>query len=162
MRLKGGQDRLYTELRSGNKGCCGTSVLSAHNPGLVEVYSPESIRRVKEETNGLFLCVHVAQRITRLTGTPEIVDSSLLQGKMAPKSLNPLALKLMRGVIALELVGVFGVYGLFHMMNNSRDFRDKVNRRFPSVLEVYYKSNEMAGIYGVREQDHEFWASKQD
>uniref|UniRef100_UPI0037E9086F protein CEBPZOS-like n=1 Tax=Semicossyphus pulcher TaxID=241346 RepID=UPI0037E9086F len=81
---------------------------------------------------------------------------------MAPKSLNPLAMKLMKGVIALELVGVFGAYGLFQMMNNSPDFRNTMNRRFPSILEVYYKSNEWSGIYGIREKDHEAWAAKQD
>uniref|UniRef100_A0A3Q3GJU3 CEBPZ opposite strand n=1 Tax=Labrus bergylta TaxID=56723 RepID=A0A3Q3GJU3_9LABR len=74
---------------------------------------------------------------------------------MAPKSLSPLALRLMKGVIALELVAVFGMYGLFQKMNYSPDFRNTVNRRFPSILELYYKSNEMAGIHGIRESDHE-------
>ncbi|KAA8582929.1 hypothetical protein FQN60_015475, partial [Etheostoma spectabile] len=55
---------------------------------------------------------------------------------MPPKPLEPLAKKLMKGVIALELLGVFGAYSLFHMMNNSQDFRSTVNRRFPSVLEA--------------------------
>ncbi|KAM6992858.1 protein CEBPZOS-like isoform 1-T2 [Tautogolabrus adspersus] len=81
---------------------------------------------------------------------------------MAPKSLSPLALKLMKGVIALELVGVFGAYGLFQMMNNSPDFRNSVNRRFPSILEVYYKSNELAGVHGIRERDLEAWSAKQE
>ncbi|XP_034555806.1 protein CEBPZOS-like [Notolabrus celidotus] len=81
---------------------------------------------------------------------------------MPPKALNPLAMKLMKGVIALELVGVFGAYGLFQMMNNSQDFRSSVNRKFPSVLEVYYQSNEWAGVYGVRERDHEAWSAKQE
>lgn len=31
-----------------------------------------------------------------------------------------LAKKLMKGVIALELLGVFGAYSLFHMMNSSQ------------------------------------------
>ncbi|XP_041661345.1 protein CEBPZOS-like [Cheilinus undulatus] len=81
---------------------------------------------------------------------------------MAPKSLNPLAMKLMKGVIVLELVGVLGAYGLFQMMNSSRDFRNTMNRRFPSILEVYYQSNEWAGVYGIRERDHEAWSAKQD
>ncbi|XP_032399760.1 protein CEBPZOS isoform X2 [Etheostoma spectabile] len=81
---------------------------------------------------------------------------------MPPKPLEPLAKKLMKGVIALELLGVFGAYSLFHMMNNSQDFRSTVNRRFPSVLEVYYQSNEWAGVYGTRESDHEAWSAKQD
>ncbi|XP_044025160.1 protein CEBPZOS-like isoform X1 [Siniperca chuatsi] len=104
---------------------------------------------------------------------------------MPPKPLEPLAKRLMKGVIALELLGVFGAYGLFHMMNNSQDFRNTMNRRFPSVLEdhdvifhqltgsenhfllvcflpVYYQSNEWAGVYGIRERDHEAWSAKQD
>ncbi|XP_026174341.1 protein CEBPZOS isoform X4 [Mastacembelus armatus] len=81
---------------------------------------------------------------------------------MPPKPLEPLAKKLMKGVIALELLAVVGVYGLFHMMNNSRDFRSTMNRRCPSILEVYYQSNEWAGVYGIREGDHEAWSSKHD
>ncbi|XP_029984631.1 protein CEBPZOS [Sphaeramia orbicularis] len=81
---------------------------------------------------------------------------------MPPKTMEPLAKRLMKGVIVLEVLGVLGAYGLFHMMNSSRDFRNTMNRRFPSVLEVYYKSNEWAGIYGIREGDHEAWSTKQD
>uniref|UniRef100_A0A3P8T5D9 CEBPZ opposite strand n=1 Tax=Amphiprion percula TaxID=161767 RepID=A0A3P8T5D9_AMPPE len=81
---------------------------------------------------------------------------------MPPRPLEPLAKKLMKGVIVAELLGVFGVYGLFHMMNNSQDFRNIMNKRFPSILEVYYKSNEWAGVYGIRERDHEVWSAKQE
>ncbi|XP_026197311.1 protein CEBPZOS [Anabas testudineus] len=81
---------------------------------------------------------------------------------MPPKPLEPLAKKLMKGVIALELLGVVGAYSLFHMMNNSQDFRNTMNRRFPSILEVYYKSNEWAGVYGIRERDHEAWSTRRD
>uniref|UniRef100_A0A3Q3WX48 Uncharacterized protein n=1 Tax=Mola mola TaxID=94237 RepID=A0A3Q3WX48_MOLML len=81
---------------------------------------------------------------------------------MPPKPLEPLAKKLLRGVIVVELLGVFGAYGLFHIMNSSQDFRSTMNRRFPSVLEVYYQSNEWAGVYGIREQDREAWSTKQD
>ncbi|XP_039980907.1 uncharacterized protein LOC120788820 isoform X1 [Xiphias gladius] len=42
------------------------------------------------------------------------------------------------------------------------DFRNTMNRRFPSILEVYYQSNEWAGVYGIRERDHEAWSAKQD
>ncbi|KAG7220552.1 hypothetical protein INR49_017989 [Caranx melampygus] len=81
---------------------------------------------------------------------------------MCPKPLEPLAKRLMKGVIVLELLGVFGAYALFHRMNNSQDFRHTMNRRFPSILEVYYQSNEWAGVYGIRERDHQAWASKRD
>ncbi|KAM4633866.1 protein CEBPZOS-like isoform 1-T2 [Polymixia lowei] len=55
--------------------------------------------------------------------------------QMPPKPLEPLAKRLFKGVIVLELLGVFGAYGLFHMMNTSQEFRNTMNRRFPSVLE---------------------------
>ncbi|XP_053315360.1 protein CEBPZOS [Spea bombifrons] len=74
--------------------------------------------------------------------------------------MEPVARKIFRGVLLLEVVGVVGAYGLFHKMNGSQDFRCTMKRRFPSILEVYYKSNEWAGIYGIREQDAETWAAK--
>lgn len=79
--------------------------------------------------------------------------------QMAPGPLEPVARRLMKAVIALELLGVLGAYGLFHKMNTSQgrstdththqssnmcvtvcvclpaDFRSTMNRRFPSVLE---------------------------
>ncbi|KAM4712902.1 protein CEBPZOS-like isoform 2-T3 [Anableps anableps] len=66
---------------------------------------------------------------------------------MAPKPLEPLARKLMKGVMAVELLGVVGAYFLFHRMNSSA---------------VYYRSNEWAGIYGIRERDQEAWSAKRD
>uniref|UniRef100_A0A3Q2GGE4 CEBPZ opposite strand n=1 Tax=Cyprinodon variegatus TaxID=28743 RepID=A0A3Q2GGE4_CYPVA len=54
---------------------------------------------------------------------------------MPPKPLEPLARRLMKGVIVVELLGVLGAYALFHRMNNSREFRSTMNDKFPSVLE---------------------------
>lgn len=68
----------------------------------------------------------------------------------------------MKWLIGLEIAGVFGVFGLFQMMNSSQDFRNTMNRRFPSILEVYYQSNEWSGIHGIREKDNEAWAAKQE
>ncbi|XP_036406097.1 protein CEBPZOS-like isoform X2 [Megalops cyprinoides] len=79
---------------------------------------------------------------------------------MAPKPMEPFARKVFRGVLVLELAGVVGAYLLFQGMDASRDFRNTMHRRFPSVLEVYYKSNEWAGIYGIREADMDAWAAK--
>ncbi|XP_060947701.1 protein CEBPZOS-like [Limanda limanda] len=77
-------------------------------------------------------------------------------------SARPVMKRLMKAVVAVELLGLCGAYGLFHKMNDSRDFRNSVNRRFPSVLEVYYQSNEWAGLNGIREGDHEAWSAKKD
>ncbi|KAE8601596.1 hypothetical protein XENTR_v10013732 [Xenopus tropicalis] len=76
--------------------------------------------------------------------------------------MEPTAKKIFKGIVFLEVAGVFGAYALFHKMNVSQDFRHTMNRRFPSVLEVYYKSNEWAGIYGIRENDAEAWTTKKD
>ncbi|XP_069787070.1 protein CEBPZOS-like [Narcine bancroftii] len=81
---------------------------------------------------------------------------------MAPKTMEPIARRLFKGVVLLEVAGVIGAYWLFHRMNTSQEFRYKVNGRFPSILEVYYKSNEWAGIYGTREMDKETWSSRQN
>ncbi|KAF0023949.1 hypothetical protein F2P81_024579 [Scophthalmus maximus] len=66
----------------------------------------------------------------------------------------------MRAVLALEVLGVAGVLGLYNWMDSSQDFRHTMNTRFPSVLEVYYKANEWDGNYGIREKDREVWAVK--
>ncbi|XP_045551579.1 protein CEBPZOS [Salmo salar] len=79
---------------------------------------------------------------------------------MAPKTLAPLAKRLFKGVVLLEVAGVLGAYGLFYKMNTSQDFRNSMNNMLPSVLEVYYKSNEYAGVYGIREKDLEDWSKK--
>ncbi|XP_016889001.1 protein CEBPZOS [Cynoglossus semilaevis] len=69
--------------------------------------------------------------------------------------------RLLKAVVMLELLGVLGAYGLFQQMDKSQDFRSSMKRRCPSVLEVYYQSNEWAGQHGVRERDQEAWSSKQ-
>ncbi|CAN9507330.1 unnamed protein product [Ophioblennius macclurei] len=76
---------------------------------------------------------------------------------MPPKALQPLAKQLMKAAVALELLGLMGVYALFRSMDSSQDFRSTMSRRFPSVLEVYYQSNEWAGISGIRERDRQVW-----
>ncbi|XP_036406098.1 protein CEBPZOS-like isoform X3 [Megalops cyprinoides] len=70
---------------------------------------------------------------------------SVEKHKMAPKPMEPFARKVFRGVLVLELAGVVGAYLLFQGMDASR---------------VYYKSNEWAGIYGIREADMDAWAAK--
>ncbi|XP_053568508.1 protein CEBPZOS [Bombina bombina] len=72
------------------------------------------------------------------------------------------AKKIFKGFILLEVAGVIGAYALFHKMNRSQDFRYTMNKRFPSVLEVFYKSNEWAGVYGIREQDAVTWSTREN
>ncbi|XP_063774051.1 protein CEBPZOS isoform X4 [Pseudophryne corroboree] len=52
-----------------------------------------------------------------------------------------------KGVILLELAGVVGVYLLYHKIDSSQ---------------VYYKSNEWAGIQGLREKDALAWNTKKN
>ncbi|XP_030056045.1 protein CEBPZOS [Microcaecilia unicolor] len=73
-------------------------------------------------------------------------------------SLEPTARRLFKGILCLEFAGVVGAYYVFHKMNTNQDFRHTMNRKWPSVLEVFYKSNEWAGIYGMREKDQETWS----
>ncbi|XP_036922449.1 protein CEBPZOS [Sturnira hondurensis] len=73
------------------------------------------------------------------------------------RTLEPLAKKIFKGVLVAELLGVFGAYVLFKKMDTSQDFRQTMNKKFPSILEVYYKSIEYSGMYGIREQDQEKW-----
>ncbi|MCI4389614.1 hypothetical protein PGIGA_G00100220 [Pangasianodon gigas] len=82
--------------------------------------------------------------------------------KMAPKTMEPVARRIFKGVLFLEVVGVFAAYGLYYRMNTSRDFRCTMNKHFPSILEVYYKSNEWAGNYGIREADRDVWSTGQE
>ncbi|KAM9779231.1 LOW QUALITY PROTEIN: protein CEBPZOS-like [Syngnathus typhle] len=103
---------------------------------------------------------------------------------MSRKPFAPLAKRLMKGLIVVELLGVFGAYALFHAMNTSQDFRSTMKKRFPSILEgerehsrniddafrsmtaavilgfsrrQFTKSNELAGVTGVRLRDQLDW-----
>uniref|UniRef100_A0A8C5KUT5 CCAAT/enhancer binding protein zeta, opposite strand n=1 Tax=Jaculus jaculus TaxID=51337 RepID=A0A8C5KUT5_JACJA len=73
------------------------------------------------------------------------------------RTMEPLAKKIFKGVLIAELMGVFGAYFLFSKMNTSQDFRQTMSKTCPFILEVYYKSIEQSGMYGIREQDQEKW-----
>ncbi|XP_061099024.1 protein CEBPZOS-like [Conger conger] len=79
---------------------------------------------------------------------------------MGRKTLEPFARRAFKTIILLEVAGVFGAFYLFHKMNSSRDLRSTMNRDLPFVLEAYYKSNELAGVYGIREGDQKAWSAK--
>ncbi|XP_040080579.1 protein CEBPZOS isoform X2 [Oryx dammah] len=78
------------------------------------------------------------------------------------RSMDPLAKKIFKGVLVAELMGIFGAYFLFNKMNTSQDFRHTMSKKFPFILEVYYKSIEHSGTYGIREQDQEKWLSNKN
>ncbi|XP_014440757.1 protein CEBPZOS-like [Tupaia chinensis] len=77
-------------------------------------------------------------------------------------TMEPLAKKVFKGVLVAELMGVFRAYFLFTKMNTSQDFRHMMNKKFPFILEVYYKSIKQSGIYGIREQDQEKWLNNKN
>ncbi|XP_036011336.1 protein CEBPZOS-like [Mus musculus] len=77
-------------------------------------------------------------------------------------TMEPLARKIFKGVLAAELVGVAGAHFLFKKMNSSQDFRQTMSKKFPFILEVYYKSIEQSGMYGVREKDQEKWLTSKN
>ncbi|PWA28261.1 hypothetical protein CCH79_00019699 [Gambusia affinis] len=72
---------------------------------------------------------------------------------MSPRPLEPLARRLMKGVVIVELLGVFGAYFLFHRMNNSQEFRSSMNSRFPSVLEGELSS----ALWAVQRVGRDLW-----
>nr|XP_035954565.1 protein CEBPZOS-like [Halichoerus grypus] len=77
-------------------------------------------------------------------------------------TMEPVAKKIFKGVLVVELLGVFGAYFLFYKMNTSQDFRQTMSKKFPFILEVYYKSIEQSGMYRVREQDQEKWLNSKN
>uniref|UniRef100_A0A3Q2U045 CEBPZ opposite strand n=1 Tax=Gallus gallus TaxID=9031 RepID=A0A3Q2U045_CHICK len=70
--------------------------------------------------------------------------------------------RLVAGLVALEVAGLGGALLLYRAMDRSQDFRYTMQKRFPSVLEVYYKSNEWSGVHGIRENDQMAWLSSKN
>ncbi|CAD7690625.1 unnamed protein product [Nyctereutes procyonoides] len=77
-------------------------------------------------------------------------------------TMEPLAKKIFKGVLVVELLGIFEAYFLFNRMNTSQDFRQTMRKKFSFILKVYYKSIEQSGMYGVREQDQERWLNSKN
>ncbi|XP_032264125.1 protein CEBPZOS-like [Phoca vitulina] len=75
---------------------------------------------------------------------------------------EPVAKKIFKEVLVVELLSVFGAYFLFNKMNTSQDFRQTMSKKFPFILEVYYKSIEQSGLDGVREQEQEKWLNSKN
>nr|XP_017830946.1 protein CEBPZOS-like [Callithrix jacchus] len=65
--------------------------------------------------------------------------------------MEPLAKNIFKGILVVALVGIFGANFWFNKMHTSQDFRQTMSKKFPFILEVYYKSTEQSGMYGIRE-----------
>ncbi|XP_045665022.1 protein CEBPZOS isoform X1 [Ursus americanus] len=59
------------------------------------------------------------------------------------RTMEPVAKKIFKGVLVVELLGVFGAYFLFNKMNTSQDFRQTMSKKFPFILEGKLKFGEM-------------------
>ncbi|XP_058900742.1 protein CEBPZOS-like [Kogia breviceps] len=79
--------------------------------------------------------------------------------------MDPLAKKIFKGVLVAELVDIWKPWSIFFLkkkMNTRQDFRQNMSKKFPFLLEVYYKSTERSGMYGIREQDQEKWLNSKN
>ncbi|XP_029458185.1 protein CEBPZOS isoform X2 [Rhinatrema bivittatum] len=105
------------------------------------------------------MCLYALQDVCRqsMQREEEIIFILNLKFRKAPV-MESSARKILKGIVLLEVAGVFGAYYLYHKMNTSQDFRHTMNRNWPSILEAFYKSNEWAGIHGIREKDKETWS----
>ncbi|XP_075856790.1 protein CEBPZOS-like isoform X1 [Microcebus murinus] len=81
---------------------------------------------------------------------------------MMTRSMEPLAKKIFKGVLVAEVMGLLGAYFVFTKMNTSQDFRQTMSKKFPFILEVYYRSIEQSGMYGIRIQDQEKWLNSKN
>uniref|UniRef100_A0A452QPZ4 CEBPZ opposite strand n=1 Tax=Ursus americanus TaxID=9643 RepID=A0A452QPZ4_URSAM len=70
------------------------------------------------------------------------------------RTMEPVAKKIFKGVLVVELLGVFGAYFLFNKMNTSQG--KTMSKKFPFILGRY------SGMYGVREQDQEKWLNSKN
>ncbi|KAL5008600.1 hypothetical protein ScPMuIL_014181 [Solemya velum] len=56
-----------------------------------------------------------------------------------------------------EVAAIGASYFLWHKMNTSRDFRHKMHKSFPSILNGYYYIGEKFGDYPTRILDYKAW-----
>ncbi|XP_028018239.2 protein CEBPZOS isoform X1 [Balaenoptera acutorostrata] len=112
-------------------------------------------------------CICTGEPLT--AGGPDVLRNSsfpfgswIHPGLRMARTMDPLAKKIFKGVLVAELAGIFGAYFLFKKMNTSQDFRQTMSKKFPFILEVYYKSIEHSGMYGIREQDQEKWLNSKN
>lgn len=68
--------------------------------------------------------------------------------------------KIIKGLVALEVVAVLGTYHVWHSMNTDQNYRKWMHTNYPSVLKGFYRSADLIGFPGVEEKDQEAWQKK--
>ncbi|XP_078593674.1 protein CEBPZOS-like [Branchiostoma floridae x Branchiostoma japonicum] len=64
---------------------------------------------------------------------------------------------LIKAVLFAEVGFIGASYIVWHRMNTSQDFRYYMHKKWPSVLEGFYKTGEMAGYRQARIEDYRTW-----
>uniref|UniRef100_A0A4X1U0E9 CEBPZ opposite strand n=4 Tax=Suina TaxID=35497 RepID=A0A4X1U0E9_PIG len=123
---------------------------------------PECFRVARRPWPAAGRCFLLWARVSTPGGAAEPWEPGRFGKLGMARTMEPLAKKIFKGVLVAELVGIFGAYFLFKKMNTSQDFRQTMSKKFPFILEVYYKSIEQSGMYGIREQDQEKWLNSKN
>ncbi|NWT64723.1 CEBOS protein, partial [Prunella himalayana] len=97
--------------------------------------------------------------LDRPVSLPEKSLSCYLQGQGQPKGSCCFGWEGKNPPISAVVWSSCQVQAELHLHIN---FRYTMQKRFPSILEVYYKSNERSGIHGIRENDQLTWLSSKN
>ena len=63
--------------------------------------------------------------------------------------------------VKFELALLLGSFGFFTLLNRNLEFRYRIYRTFPSIVEGYYKAGEfMDPECSIRQNDQKYWKSK--
>lgn len=65
-------------------------------------------------------------------------------------------------VFAAEFACFAAAYTVWYWMNTDRNFRHKIYKNYPSVLNTYYWTVEKAGRPEIRENDYYVWGLKKE
>ncbi|XP_019382284.1 PREDICTED: protein CEBPZOS isoform X1 [Gavialis gangeticus] len=76
--------------------------------------------------------------------------------------MDPFAQNVFRVLVVLNTTVVCATVGTFWRINQSQDFRRKMHKVFPYMLEAYYIFQEAGGYYGIREKDEMEWLSRKE
>ncbi|KYO23873.1 protein CEBPZOS-like [Alligator sinensis] len=73
--------------------------------------------------------------------------------------MNASTKKAIRRLMLVELAGVVAAYAVYFRLHTNQDFRHTMHKRFPAILEAYYKCNEQCGICDIRKKDQIKWSN---